>query len=180
MLSFVIFRDRGNNTGQMSWKPYGVPLLAQIARNETVSGYNIHDRVHKMLMPMLRNQDDPQDLAAQSCVSTRTQIYHTDSSKFQLYLLDDSNTVIEKSNDAIRVPQSSLAAVFFINWSKADLERINTDHLENLPVVFKFAPPAKRTRGEPLSLYACLEAFLREEPLVPEEMWLVYRSLILR
>ncbi|KAK3118773.1 hypothetical protein QOZ80_9BG0707130 [Eleusine coracana subsp. coracana] len=79
-IQFVHRRDdmeHGNNSGLKPWKPYGVPLLAQISRNETVSGYE----------------------------------------------------------------------------------------------VFKFAPPAKRTRGEPLSLYACLDAFLREEPLVPEEMW---------
>lgn len=180
ILSFAIFRDHGNNSGLTSWKPYGVPLLAQVSRNETICGYDIHERVHKMLMPMLRNQDS-QYSAIQSSVSTRTQNYHTDDdSKFELYLLDDSNTIIEKSNDAIRVPQSSLAAVFFINWSKAGLKKIDTNHLENLPEVFKFAPPAKRTRGEPLSLYACLDAFLREEPLVPEEMWLVYSFLIPR
>ncbi|KAL5203880.1 hypothetical protein ABZP36_008751 [Zizania latifolia] len=96
---------------------------------------------------------------------------HTDSSKVQLQLIDDSNTVIEQSNDTIRVPQSSLAAVIFVNWSNTDLKKVNIHHLENLPEVFKYAPPAKRTRGEPLSLYACLDAFLREEPLVPEDMW---------
>ncbi|TVU25493.1 hypothetical protein EJB05_27992 [Eragrostis curvula] len=162
--------DHGNNSSLASWKPYGVPLLAQIPRNETVSGFVIHEYIRKMLVPMLSNQDS-QHSAVQNSVSTRTQSYHSDSNKFQLYLLDDSNTVIEKSVDPIRVPQSSVAAVFFINWPKADLKRIDTHHLENLPEVFKFAPPAKRTRGEPLSLYACLDAFLREEPLVPEEMW---------
>ncbi|XP_062181990.1 ubiquitin carboxyl-terminal hydrolase 5-like isoform X2 [Phragmites australis] len=162
--------DHGHNSSLMSWKPYGVPLLAQISRNETVTGYDIHELVRKMFLPMLRNQDS-QHSAVQSSVSTRTQSYHTDSSKFQLHLVDDNSTVIEKSDDAIRVPQSSLATVVFVNWSKADLKKINTHHLENLPEVFKFAPPAKRTRSEPLSLYSCLDAFLREEPLVPEDMW---------
>ncbi|PUZ44790.1 hypothetical protein GQ55_8G152100 [Panicum hallii var. hallii] len=162
--------DHANNNSLTSWKPYGVPLLAQIPRNETVTGFDIHELVHKMLVPMLRNQDSPQ-LAAQNSLSTRMHSYNTDSSKFQLQLIDDSNTVIERSNDSIRVPQSSLATVFFINWSKADIKKINTDHLEYLPEVFMYAPPAKRTRGEALSLYACLDAFLKEEPLVPEDMW---------
>ncbi|KAL6593371.1 hypothetical protein ACP70R_049026 [Stipagrostis hirtigluma subsp. patula] len=162
--------DHGNSSTLMPWKPYGVPLVAQIPRNEIVTGHDIHELVNKMLVPMLGNQDC-QHLAVQNSVSTRTQSYHTDSCKFQLQLVDDSNTVIEKSDDVIRVPQSSLAAVFFVNWPKAELKKIDTHHLENLPEVFKFAPPAKRTRGEPLSLYACLDAFLREEPLVPEDMW---------
>ncbi|ESR43742.1 hypothetical protein CICLE_v100137952mg, partial [Citrus x clementina] len=41
----------------------------------------------------------------------------------------------------------------------------------NLPEVFKNGPVTKKARTEPLSLYTCLEAFLREEPLVPEDMW---------
>jgi ubiquitin carboxyl-terminal hydrolase 4/11/15 len=61
-----------------------------------------------------------------------------------LQLIDDSNTVIGKLNDSIRVPQSSLATIFFINWSKEDMKKINTDHLEYLPEVFMYAPPAKR------------------------------------
>ncbi|XP_062197041.1 ubiquitin carboxyl-terminal hydrolase 5-like isoform X2 [Phragmites australis] len=162
--------DHGHNSSLTSWRPYGIPLLAQISRNETVTGNDIHEFVRKMLVPMLRNQDT-QHSAVQSSVSTRMQSYHTDSSKFQLNLVDDSGTVIEKSDDAIRVPQSSLATVVFVNWSKADLKKIDAHHFENLPEVFKFAPPAKRTRGEPLSLYSCLDAFLREEPLVPEDMW---------
>jgi hypothetical protein len=122
ILFFAICRDHANNNSLTSWKPYGVPLLAQIPRNETVTGFDIHELVHKMLVPMLRNQDSPQ-LAAQNSLSTRMHSYNTDSSKFQLQLIDDSNTVIEKSNDSIRVPQSSLATVFFINWSKADIKK---------------------------------------------------------
>lgn len=162
--------DHGSNSSSTSWKPYGVPLLAQISRNETVTGSDIHEMARKMLVPMLRNQV-AQHSAVQSSLSTRTQSYHTDSSKFQLQLIDDSNTVVEETDYGIRVPQSSLATVIFVNWSKSDLKKLNISHLEHLPEVFKYAPPAKRTRGEPLSLYACLDAFLREEPLVPEEMW---------
>jgi ubiquitin carboxyl-terminal hydrolase 4/11/15 len=173
ILSFATCRDHGNNNILTSWKPYGVPLIAQIPRNETVTGFDIHELVHKMLVPMLRNQDSPH-FAAHSSLSTRMHSYNTDSSKLELQLIDDSNTVIEKSNDSIRIPQSSLATVFFVNWFKADLKKINTDPLEHLPEVFMYAPPAKRTRGEALSLYACLDAFLREEPLVPEDMWLVF------
>ncbi|GJN13067.1 hypothetical protein PR202_ga31400 [Eleusine coracana subsp. coracana] len=43
-IQFVHRRDdieHGNNSGLKPWKPYGVPLLAQISRNETVSGYEL-------------------------------------------------------------------------------------------------------------------------------------------
>ncbi|PKI63580.1 hypothetical protein CRG98_016024, partial [Punica granatum] len=50
-------------------------------------------------------------------------------------------------------------------------EKYDTQYLENLPEVCKYGHVSKKTRTEPLSLYTCLEAFLREEPLVPEDMW---------
>ncbi|KAE8702169.1 Calcium and calcium/calmodulin-dependent serine/threonine-protein kinase [Hibiscus syriacus] len=61
--------------------------------------------------------------------------------------------------------------VVYLDWSSKLLEKYNINYLENLPEVFKFGPITKKARTEPLSLYSCLEAFLREEPLVPEDMW---------
>lgn len=98
------------------------------------------------------------------------------TSKLHLQLVNENNECIDLSTGeekAIRVPSSSGTVLVFINWSKRDLKKYDTHYLENLPEVLKYAPAPKRTRGEPLSLYACLDAFLREEPLVPEDMWLV-------
>ena len=65
-------------------------------------------------------------------------------------------------------------------WSDKMIEKYDTCLLSSLPEVFK--PPMFMKRPqESVSLYKCLEAFLKEEPLGPEDMWLVliliFRSL---
>jgi hypothetical protein len=114
---------------------------------------------------------------------------HTSTTNYQttcgmkLQLLDKGNSCLdlfeEEGERTIVVPANSISAVVFVNWSKMDLKRYDITSMENIPEVVKYAPPLKRTRGEPLSLYACLDAFLREEPLVPEDMWLVLVSFSL-
>ncbi|KAL6011281.1 hypothetical protein ACLOJK_001726 [Asimina triloba] len=98
------------------------------------------------------------------------------ASKLPLQLVDENNACIDLSTGeekAIKLPSSSAAAsiLVFIDWSSKVLEKYDTQCIENLPEVFKYGPAAKKARTEPLSLYTCLEAFLREEPLVPEDMW---------
>ncbi|KAK7396784.1 hypothetical protein VNO78_17942 [Psophocarpus tetragonolobus] len=55
-------------------------------------------------------------------------------------------------------------------WSDKMLKVYNTYLLDSLPQVFKSQLFTKRTQ-ESVSIYKCLEAFLKEEPLGPEDMW---------
>ena len=108
------------------------------------------------------------DNDAETCVSL----------KLPLHLVDENNVCIDLTigeEKTIKISPSSTSLLVFINWSKKLLEKYDTSYLENLPEVCKNGPPpAKKARTEPLSLYSCLEAFLREEPLVSEpDMWLV-------
>jgi hypothetical protein len=125
-----------------------------------------------MLSPMKLNQGPNY---------TSTSSYQT-TCGMKLQLLDKGNSCLdlfeEEGERTIVVPANSISAVVFVNWSKMDLKRYDITSIENIPEVVKYAPPLKRTRGEPLSLYACLDAFLREEPLVPEDMWLVLVSFL--
>lgn len=57
-------------------------------------------------------------------------------------------------------------------WSDEMIKKYDTNLLDLLPEVFKPQLFSKRTQ-ESISIYKCLEAFLREEPLGPEDMWLV-------
>lgn len=58
------------------------------------------------------------------------------------------------------------------------IHRYNTRLLSSLPEVFKSGFFAKRPQ-ETVSLYNCLEAFLKQEPLGPDDMWLVlFTSLV--
>lgn len=92
-----------------------------------------------------------------------------------LLLVDDSNACIDLSMGEEKVVKlSSSKVLVYIDWSQKLLEKYDTHPLETLPEVLKYGPVTKKARTEPLSLYTCLEAFLREEPLVPEDMWLVH------
>lgn len=61
-------------------------------------------------------------------------------------------------------------------WSEEQLKIYDTQLCSSLPEVFKSGFLAKRPQ-ESVSLYKCLEAFLQEEPLGPEDMWLVNHFL---
>ena len=181
----------------MAWEFYGIPLLASISRDEIVTGAAIQEILQIMLAPMLGSEElqplsmsgssmnaashNHQDTANKACLdSDESQLKDQElncksesSHKMHLQLVDENNAQVDLSlvENPIMMPGSSI--VLFINWSKKDLKKYDTHHFENHPEVFKYVPAPKRTRGEPLSLYACLDAFLREEPLVPEDMWLV-------
>ena len=101
--------------------------------------------------------------------------------KLPLQLVDESNACIDLSvgeDKPVRLSSSSTSILVYVDWSQKLLDKYDTHYLENLQEVFN-GPPNKKARTEPLSLYTCLEAFLREEPLVPEDMWLVSSSVYL-
>jgi len=57
-----------------------------------------------------------------------------------------------------------------VSWQDNGLKQYNLDSMDSLPEVFKTVLFARRPQ-ETCSLYACLEAFIKEEPLGPEDMW---------
>ncbi|XP_006344353.1 ubiquitin carboxyl-terminal hydrolase 5 [Solanum tuberosum] len=94
--------------------------------------------------------------------------------KLPLQLVDENNACIDLTvgeDKSVKLSSSSVSILVFADWSQKLLENYDTRYIENLPEVTKYGPATKKARTEPLSLYSCLEAFLREEPLVPEDMW---------
>lgn len=146
-----------------------------------------------MLSPLLKKESkdisDPSttvttvDPSGEACSNSSSNISKEDPSNTKsvtlpnlpLQFVDDTGVCIDLSVEekTIRLPLSSTSIVLYVDWSLKLLQKCNTHFLENLPEVFKYGPVTKKARTEPLSLYTCLEAFLREEPLVPEDMWLV-------
>lgn len=59
-----------------------------------------------------------------------------------------------------------------VDWSDKEHGLYDLSFLEDLPDVYKHTGFfAKKTRQEAVNLFSCLEAFLREEPLGPDDMW---------
>ncbi|KDP25220.1 hypothetical protein JCGZ_20376 [Jatropha curcas] len=91
---------------------------------------------------------------------------------FQLFLTDDryssrkpifKDSVIKTGANHIKV---------FLEWTENEHKLYDPSYMKDLPVVYhKTGFTAKKTRQEGVSLFSCLEAFLTEEPLGPDDMW---------
>ncbi|GJX74296.1 ubiquitin carboxyl-terminal hydrolase 5, partial [Tanacetum coccineum] len=134
--------ETGNARGTTGWKPYGTPLLYPVSSDATITRGDLQLIVHTMLSPMLKTEPEDSEISNGNTSSVAS---------------DHKNTSIK-------------AVLLYIDWSPKLLKKYETHYLENLPEVFQYGP-TKKSRTEPLSLYSCLEAFLREEPLVPEDMY---------
>ncbi|KAG8374513.1 hypothetical protein BUALT_Bualt10G0002800 [Buddleja alternifolia] len=58
-----------------------------------------------------------------------------------------------------------------LDWSDKEHELYDASYLKDLPEVHKSGVLAKKTKQEAISLFSCLDAFLKEEPLGPDDMW---------
>lgn len=187
----------------MGWKPYGTPLVSSIICEDVVTSGDVQSLVHTMLSPMLRAENvgypsfsstrtsaaaasdlSPAAGSTKECAEPNLSARHgnggssgmTNLQKLPLVFVDENNVCIDLSvgeDKTLKYSSSSPSILVFIDWSKKLLKNYDTHCLENLPEVSRYGPTTKKARTEPLSLYTCLEAFLREEPLVPEDMWWV-------
>ncbi|VAH15520.1 unnamed protein product [Triticum turgidum subsp. durum] len=89
---------------------------------------------------------------------------------FKLYLSDDKghirNPVEEDSDHVFGLPMRLL-----MGWSDKEHEIYNLKYMDDLPDVFKPGFMSKKTRQEAVNLFSCLDAFLKDEPLGPDDMW---------
>ncbi|XP_014491293.1 ubiquitin carboxyl-terminal hydrolase 5 [Vigna radiata var. radiata] len=183
------------------WKPYGTPIVSLISCDDTVTRGDIQVMVNRILSPLLRRGSNVEqatnseasipkaepdecsnthDAASVGNVVSNSLNKDFTNSKapsmptLPLLLVGDNNACIDLSmgeEKVVKLPQSSPKVLVYIDWSQKLLEKYDTHPIESLPEVLKYGPVTKKARTEPLSLYTCLEAFLREEPLVPEDMW---------
>lgn len=87
---------------------------------------------------------------------------------FQLTVTDDR--LSGKLIDDDYVKSSSFLRVT-LHWTDNEHNLYDISYLEDLPEVCKSGFSAKKTRQEAVSLFSCLDAFLKEEPLGPDDMW---------
>lgn len=93
---------------------------------------------------------------------------------FQLSLTDEKGTnkdVFLQADDPVSIPRNCRRLQVLVYWPEKMLDKYDTQLLDTLSEVLKFGFASKRLNQESISLYACLEAFLKEEPLGPEDMW---------
>ncbi|XP_024003784.1 ubiquitin carboxyl-terminal hydrolase 5 [Eutrema salsugineum] len=195
----LVLRRRDQKAGErestVQLKPYGTPLLSLASRENALTKGKIHCIVQNMLSPFRREESMGKKGNIDSSIPERRSARFSNSededkngglrkvkkgsssevgaSKLSLQLMDENNRTVNLPDDegeAIKLPPSATVIVY-LDWTVELSGIYDITCLESLPEVLKYGPATKKARSEPLSLYACLEAFLREEPLVPDEMW---------
>ncbi|KAL3817855.1 hypothetical protein ACJIZ3_003760 [Penstemon smallii] len=58
-----------------------------------------------------------------------------------------------------------------LDWTEKENQLYDASYLKDLPEVHKTGILAKKTKQEAISLFSCLDSFLKEEPLGPDDMW---------
>lgn len=182
-------------TGKLTpnWRAFGFPL---VVRTNIANGSDIHETYEKLLTPFLEQAEDSSDnhdgldettteeiLEINDTRDTRSSGLPETSDKeesngqsdtgFQFYLTDEKGTekFSEIAADEPLEPAPKTARLnVLVSWSERMVKRYNVKPFDSLPEVFKSGFYTKKTQ-ETVSLYKCLEAFLKEEPLGPDDMW---------
>lgn len=95
---------------------------------------------------------------------------HSKDFSFQLCITEDNGDSWKPimKDTPIRPGRSTK---FLIEWTEKEHEMYDASHLQVLPEVHKSRIFASKSKQEAVSLFSCLDAFLKEEPLGPDDMW---------
>ncbi|XP_042476654.1 ubiquitin carboxyl-terminal hydrolase 8-like isoform X2 [Macadamia integrifolia] len=173
-------------------KPFGIPLVSRLCN--VVNGSDIRELFLKLLEPFLIHNDGALDAVDDIENKAKDEVTQMDDvtslcsggntademgdgplsdTEFQFYLTDGRCTVKDSKiemNEPVVVTGSPKRFFVLVSWPNEKIELYDTCILSSLPEVFKPSFIMRRPQ-ESVSLYACLEAFLKEEPLGPEDMW---------
>ncbi|XP_058738954.1 ubiquitin carboxyl-terminal hydrolase 8-like [Vicia villosa] len=184
--------------GKFENRLFGFPVVARLSG--ITSGYDVRKEFLNLINPFLvqnteetideydNDDDDTKTLneVDESGETNNSEVIESDAvlnsgaeddihlwTDFEFYLISSgSGNEVYKitSNEPLPVTMLSSKLEVAVVWSDKMLKKYDRYLLDSLPEVFKSQSFSKRTQ-ESISIYKCLEAFLREEPLGPEDMW---------
>lgn len=172
-------------------KLLGTPLITTLGE-ESQTAADIEAAIEKVLLPLkkssfvcLSRPHSDKENGFASEVGDKTAITHesnkigdemADSNekqifgKFSFQVANERGCFEQVEEDYVIKPGQSLLKVK-LDWTEKEHERYDVSFLEDLPDVCKSSFAAKKTRQEAINIFSCLEAFLKEEPLGPDDMW---------
>jgi len=176
-------------------KSFGTPLITYMD-DDSPTGADIYLAACKLLSPLKRacsptmahsgkengllseanaetssscnGQCEPRD---QSMGDTELEDTSSQELSFQLFLTDDRYSSCKPIfKDSVINSGNQIKVV--VEWTEKEQKLYDSSYLKDLPEVYhKSGYTTKKTRQEAVSLFSCLEAFLTEEPLGPDDMW---------
>lgn len=195
MLYLIIYRKYICGKLTPTWRAFGVPF---VVRQNFANGSDIRKEYAKLLAPFLVLDEDSADDIQSSNNSATEVIMETDNTsntklsgspgksdeekpvaesgaEFQFYSTNEKGTekISEIGMEELVMPTPMPERFYvLVSWSEKMVKRYDVEPLSLLPEVSKSGFFTKRPQ-ESVSLYKCLEAFLKEEPLGPDDMWSV-------
>jgi ubiquitin carboxyl-terminal hydrolase 4/11/15 len=160
------------------------PLVACVPEEEFQTGSDLLRLFKHLLRPLNKHSDEDLLMLENDGCSNMT-ISTNDRSQnilkhemFKFWLIEDRITfkdvLIEWDKPlpgAFTSGQVNTPLQIAVDWSEYALEQYDAKQLEVITESLRGGYSAKKLRQEVVSLYSCLEAFLKEEPLGPEDMW---------
>ncbi|XP_021300601.1 ubiquitin carboxyl-terminal hydrolase 9-like isoform X2 [Herrania umbratica] len=167
---------------------FGTPLVTYLGEDQP-SGADIETAVSKVLSPFKRMYSSAKahigkengflsDGLDEQCSGSDGQpvengeLEGTSSMDLShLLLLIDDRVMNFKAFKRDTLFESGQIIRVVLDWTKKEQELYDAGYLKDIPEVHKAGFTAKKTRQEAISLSSCLDAFLMEEPLGPDDMW---------
>ncbi|OMO79890.1 Peptidase C19, ubiquitin carboxyl-terminal hydrolase 2 [Corchorus capsularis] len=165
---------------------FGTPLVTYLGEDQR-TGADIEAAVSKVLLPFKRTSkahigkensflsdglDDGQCSISDDQSVENSELEGTPSMdlSFPLLLTDDRLISFKDLNKDTVIKSGKIITVV-LDWTETEKELYDASYLKDIPEVHKAGFTAKKTRQEAISLSSCLDAFLMEEPLGPDDMW---------
>ncbi|KAG4961117.1 hypothetical protein JHK87_037750 [Glycine soja] len=170
----------------LNWKAFGIPVVDMLY--SVTNGSDLRNLYLKWFYPFqnpieeaLENclvfketEEDTETEATTPSLGSNVNGLDTPSDGgMEFYVTDEKGTIKNSKilmNEPLVINGELRLLHVLVCWSEEQLKKYNTQLCSSLPEVFKSGFLAKRPQ-ESVSLYKCLEAFLQEEPLGPEDMW---------
>ncbi|KAK6926494.1 Peptidase C19, ubiquitin carboxyl-terminal hydrolase [Dillenia turbinata] len=165
-------------------KAFGIPLVSSLS--SIVNGSDIRSLYLRILNPFLTtskdvySDDTKENNSALEVVTGEYGIADSVDEKelnahseadLEFYLTEVTNKNFRMGmKEPIMVTELPKRMNVHVSWPEKKIKQYDSKQFSSLPEVFKASSFAKRPQ-ESVSLYKCLEAFLKEEPLGPEDMY---------
>ncbi|VFQ79687.1 unnamed protein product [Cuscuta campestris] len=187
----VVFKHQREEKSIMHGFPkkFGTPLVTRIS--DFSSGSGICQAYLRLLIPFLVQHedsssdyddalnganDDSEMINAMSNVDSHVNNFKDESSltgNFQFFLESKSilcNDFKISMYEPVLISKSREPVIVLVTWPEKMVKSYDVSHLSILPEVCNPALDGRKPQ-ESISLYKCLDAFLKEEPLGPDDMW---------
>ncbi|KAI4310628.1 hypothetical protein MLD38_035592 [Melastoma candidum] len=155
---------------------FGIPLVAKIPAMST--GHDTREIFLRLVRPFLKSTSDTSN-ECEDAVNSSSAFEDIDmeetacEAELDFALEEDkrferNGSIKINMDEPIRMSNCDKRLRVYVSWPEMLVEKYDNGIV--LPEVFKawFFPKLPQ---ESISLYTCLEAFLKEEPLGPEDMW---------